>query len=59
MGLIQYLKETKAEMSKVKWPTRRETVMYTFLVIAISLGTALILGAFDFGFTRVVEQLLA
>lgn len=47
MGLINYLKETKAEMKHVSWPTGKQAAAYTTLVIVISVLTALMLGLFD------------
>ncbi|MFC1598984.1 preprotein translocase subunit SecE [Patescibacteria group bacterium] len=31
--LVQYIKESIAELKKVTWPTRKETINYTLLVI--------------------------
>ncbi|OGZ41376.1 MAG: preprotein translocase subunit SecE [Candidatus Ryanbacteria bacterium RIFCSPHIGHO2_02_FULL_45_43] len=45
--LIAYIKESKREMVKVNWPTRRETFISTAIVIGISLGVAAFLGALD------------
>ena len=52
--LINYFKETKEEMTHVSWPTRRQTIVYTSLVIFISIFVAVLLGVFDELFTRVV-----
>ncbi len=52
MGLAQYLKETRNELHHVAWPTRVQTVVYTILVIAISVLVSLYLGFFDFLFTN-------
>lgn len=49
--LSTYITESIAEMKKVTWPTKKETYNYTLLVIGISVGTALFLGALDFVFT--------
>ncbi len=57
MGLVDYLRETKGELKHVSWPTRRQAVVFTILVIAVSIGTALFLGFFDFAFTRLLEFL--
>lgn len=61
MGLGQYIKDTRSELNHVAWPTRVQTIVYTILVIAISLIVSLYLGFFDFLFTnglgRVVESL--
>lgn len=51
MALIQYLKDTRGELNHVAWPTRVQTIIFTILVIAISLLTALYLGFFDYIFT--------
>ena len=51
MSLIQYLKDTRGELHHVAWPTRIQTMVYTGLVIAISIFIALYLGFFDYIFT--------
>jgi len=58
MGLIKYLKETQAELKFVKWPSQKQTMIYTALVIIISIITALYLGVFDFLFTSGVNKLI-
>jgi len=45
-------------MKKVTWPTKKETVHYTLLIIGISLGTALFLGALDYLFNLGIQALL-
>ncbi|NLZ74527.1 preprotein translocase subunit SecE [Candidatus Falkowbacteria bacterium] len=49
--LINYIKESIAEMKKVTWPTKKETYNYTLLVIGISIGMAIFLGILDYLFT--------
>ena len=44
----QYLKDTRTELNHVAWPTQRQTVVYTILVAAISLGIAGYVGALDY-----------
>ena len=48
--IISFLQEVKAELKKVTWPTRAETIRYTWAVVGISLGTALFLGLADLAF---------
>jgi len=52
--LTQYLKETKTELKKVNWPTRRDTVRFTATVIFISLFIAVLLGGFDYIFRNIL-----
>ncbi len=58
MGFINYLKDTRAEMRHVTWPTRQEAVSYTLIVISISIGTGLFLGLLDFVFSSGIKQFM-
>lgn len=51
MGLTQYIKDTRSELHHVAWPTRVQTVIYTIIVIVLSVAISLYLGFFDFLFT--------
>lgn len=51
MSLIQYIKDTRGEMRHVAWPTQMQTIVYTALVIGLSLVVAVYLGFFDYIFT--------
>lgn len=55
---IQFLKEAKAELAKVVWPSRKETFRITLGVILLSLAVALFLGAVDYILTQLVEFFL-
>lgn len=55
MSLINYFRETKTELRQVKWPSRRQAVSYTLVVIALSLGVTVLLGAFDVLFSRLLQ----
>jgi len=50
MGFIQYLRDTRGELKHVSWPTRRQAVVFTVVVVIISLVTAGLLGFFDYAF---------
>lgn len=56
--IIQYLKESKKELKKVVWPSKRETINFTLLVIFISLGVAFFLGLIDWLLTLILERFL-
>ncbi len=51
-SFINYLKDTVAEMRHVSWPTNKQSVVYTVLVVVISVVVALYIGLFDFVFQR-------
>jgi len=48
-----------AELAKVAWPTRRQTIRLSFVVIFFSLFVAIIIGALDFLFTLGLQKLIA
>ncbi|MFA6537572.1 MAG: preprotein translocase subunit SecE [Patescibacteria group bacterium] len=56
--LVKYLLESKAELKKVTWPTKKETVRHTIIVVAISLFVAFFLGFLDFGLTKLLAVIL-
>ena len=56
--IINYVRESAAELKKVTWPTKKETYNYTLLVIAISLGVAIFLGILDYIFTQGFQILI-
>jgi preprotein translocase subunit SecE len=58
MKLVEYIKETRAEMKHVTWPTRKQAVNYTFLVIGVSTATALILALADKMFALGLERII-
>ncbi len=55
MGINQYINETRAEMKHVSWPTRNQTLIYTGLVIFLSVALSLYLGIFDAIFTEGIK----
>ena len=54
--VITYLKETRGELKHVSWPTRKQTIAYTVLVIALSILVAVYLGLLDFGFSTLLNR---
>lgn len=56
---IDYIKDTRGEMRHVSWPTRSQTLVFTALVIVLSVATAIYLGAFDYLFSRALEFFIA
>ncbi|MCC7357714.1 preprotein translocase subunit SecE [Candidatus Uhrbacteria bacterium] len=52
---IAYFRSSKAEMEKVSWPTRKETIRYSALVIGLSISVAIFFAGLDFGLTKLVE----
>jgi preprotein translocase subunit SecE len=51
--------ESKAELKKVTWPTRKELVKHTLIVIGLSLFVAAFLGVLDFAFAKLLTKFLS
>ena len=54
---VRFLREVRDELAKVVWPSRREVVTYTMVVVL----TVVVVGLFVFGldvlFSRVIVEL--
>ena len=51
---FEFLQQVRTEVAKVTWPTRRETVITTLMVIAMSFAAALFFLAADWVFSTLV-----
>jgi preprotein translocase subunit SecE len=58
-GVRQFLKEVRQELRKVAWPTRRELVSYTIVVlVTVIVMTSFVFGL-DYVFTKLIFNVLA
>ncbi|MCK9361218.1 preprotein translocase subunit SecE [Patescibacteria group bacterium] len=56
--LIEYFRSARAELEKVTWPTRQETLRYSLLVVGVSAAMAGFFAALDFGLSQGIELAL-
>ncbi|GBL17649.1 hypothetical protein LBMAG37_17550 [Anaerolineae bacterium] len=56
--IITYLRETRTELGRVSWPTRREATDLTIIVLITITVSAIVLGLFDAVFTLIFAQLI-
>ena len=56
---VRYLREVRTELSRVDWPNRTELTASTIVVVAVLLLLSAYLGAWDFLFGWVFQQVLA
>jgi len=56
---VSFVQEAWIELSKVHYPSPKETIQVTILVVALSFVMALWLGLIDLGATRIVRALLS
>ncbi len=55
---INFIRDVRSELRKVAWPTQRETINLTAVVIALSAAVGLFLGGVDFLFQELFRFLL-
>ncbi len=55
---FRFIADTIAEMKKVTWLTRRETVYLTGLVLIVAISAGVVLGLIDLGFSSLVSTFL-
>ena len=54
----RFFEEARTEFRHVNWPTRQEAARLTGVVVFLSLGLALFLGAFDYLFTYLLKTFI-
>jgi preprotein translocase subunit SecE len=57
-AIVRYFRETRVELGKVSWPTRREALNLTGIVLAVTVAMAIFLGSMDFLFTQLFELII-
>ncbi len=57
--LKQYFDESKIELKKIVWPSRKETIATCIAVVCMVIVMALFLGVVDLSLTKVVSWILS
>jgi preprotein translocase SecE subunit len=55
---FSFISETITELKKVVWLSRRELAYLTALVLIVTIVVGLVLGVIDFGFGKLVSNVL-
>jgi preprotein translocase subunit SecE len=55
---LQFLRDVKVELKKVTWPSRKQTLSSTVVVIILVLIISLFLGLVDIGLTSLISVVL-
>jgi len=54
-----YLTESKAEIKKVTWPTKKEARVTSIAVLILVVIMSIFLGLVDLGWTKIIELILS
>lgn len=58
MKLLQYIREVRAELTRVTWPTRQEALQLTIVILVVSLVVGIYVGGLDLLFTNLLGIIL-
>ena len=53
-----FLRQAKVELKKVKWPTRKELIASTLVVIVLTILVSIYLGLVDFGLIKIIKHVV-
>ena len=56
--IIQFFKESRAELKKVVWPTKADVLSSIKVVIISTIVVAILLGLLDLGFSELFRLIL-
>jgi len=56
---LQFVQQTRSEIAKVVWPTRREVMLTTVMVFIMAALTAIFFGLVDLGIRAGLQALLS
>ena len=56
--LVQFVRESKAELKRVDWPTKEDVFSSVKVVIISTVVVAVLLGVLDLAFTQVLRFLM-
>ena len=57
--IAEYLRDTRGELRKVSWPTRKQATNLTAIVLAVTVAMAIFLGALDFIFASLISLIVS
>lgn len=57
-AIILFFREARMELKKVKWPTRKELMAVTMMVIILVIVVSLYLGVIDYGLIKLIKNLV-
>jgi preprotein translocase subunit SecE len=58
-ALVRYVKDTRAELAKVTWPTREDGIRLTLVVLAATAISSIVLFAVDSLFSYLITLLVS
>ena len=58
-AIVRYFKDTRGELRKVSWPTRKQATNLTLIVLGVTVAMAIFLGACDLLFSTLIRLIVS
>ena len=55
---LEFLKDVQVELKKIIWPTRKEVVRMTILIVVVSTLVGIFIGSLDYSFTNLFSLII-
>lgn len=56
--LLNYIAASKAELQKVTWPTQKDVIRYSVMVVLVAVVMAVFFAGIDFALTKATDFIL-
>jgi len=56
--VVGFIRQVKDELNQVTWPTKKQTIRLTSIVIGVSVLVGVYLGALDYLFTQLMGLII-
>lgn len=57
-SILNYLKESRAELTRVSWPSRAEALRWSIAVIVFTAVFAALIGGLDYVFSQILQKVI-
>jgi preprotein translocase subunit SecE len=57
--ITKYLREVRAEVRKVTWPSRQEVVRFSTIVVIVLIVMSIFMAVVDFAFSRLMQAIIS
>ena len=57
--ITRYVREVRAEIRKVTWPSRQEVIRMATVVVVVLMIMSIFMAVVDFGFSRLMQAIIS
>lgn len=57
-SIVKFLREVRAELIKVSWPTRKEVITSTMVILVLTAFLSVFVGVIDLGLSKLLSLFL-